>query len=109
MVKKNALNRVIVFMELSLAIFLPWRLRCKFSELLNRLEVAQIKGVIKKGTKKERDFDMFFHLARYYANQGKMELAFENLKKALEISPNSNKAKDVYEFILKCSKTSEVL
>ena len=103
----KVIKRGITFIELTLGIFLPWWLRCKYSELLFRLEAGKINDII--GTKKERDFAIFFHLGRVYAQEGKMGLAIENLKRALEANSDNNKAKDIHLLLSRCYKTEGML
>lgn len=102
-------KRIIDFVELMMGLFLPFRLRCKYSELLLIFKLGKINNIMGIGDEKERDFDMFSHLGSVYAQEGKMELAVENLNRALEVDPDNNKARDIHLFFSRRYRAKEEL
>jgi len=92
----DIIKRGVTFFELMIGVFLPWRLRCKYSEFLMRIEgmkpINFNSQIIKE---KERNFEKFLHLGTFYAKEGRFELAIESLNKALEVDPANRKAGNV--------------
>lgn len=97
------IRRIANFIILSIGILLPWKLRCKYAELVFRLEAGKISDFL--GKKETRSFDMFIILGKTYMQEGKVDLAIENLNKALIIAPSINKAKDIHLLLADCYKT----
>ena len=100
------LGRGINFIELAIALLLPWKLRCKYSEFLMILHGSPPdKDVPKVLKEKERNFEIFLHLGFAYAQEKKFNLAIENLNKALEIDPDNEKIQAVYQLLAVCHKS----
>jgi len=96
-------ERFVIFFELAVGVLLPWKLRCRYSELLLRLERPRWNKIVNNETsERDRDYDRFLHLGYYYLRESKIELAIESLNKALEIDYHNKKTKDVYLLLAKC-------
>jgi len=93
-------KRVVSFVELTIGIFLPWKLRCRYSEFLMRLDREGPTNITSQISKeKQRNIEMFLHLGSVYAQEGNLDLAIENLKKAIEIDPGHRQAAGTYLFL----------
>lgn len=90
-------KRVVSFVKLTIGIFLPWELRCRYSEFLSRLDGYSPINFTSQITKeKQRNFERFLHLGSVYVQGGNLNLAIENLKKALEIDPDNRQAAGIH-------------
>ena len=90
-------NKAVSFVELTIGIFLPWKLRCRYSEFLIRLDgMRPFNFTSQTREEKQRNCEMFSHLGVVYAQEGNLDLAIENVKKALEIDPDSRQATGGY-------------
>lgn len=99
----NIINKVISLIELLIGVFLPWKLRCRYSAFLMKLDGKPPANYIFE-EEKEREFEKLFQLGFVYAQEKKNDLAIENLNKALEIDVSNQKIADCYLFLSKCYK-----
>jgi len=103
---RKLMKRGIDFSQLTIGVFLPWRLRCRYSALLLRLEAGKIDTII--SGKNNRDFDLFLYLGKGYMQEGKVQAAIEHLNRALKVDPHNSKSKDIHVLLAKCySATKE--
>ena len=97
--------RVITFIELLIGICLPWKLRCRYSWFLMRLDGYSLKDYnFKMIDDKDREFEKLFHLGYVYLQEKAFDLAIDNLIKALDTDPNHRKIPQVYHLLAKCYK-----
>jgi len=104
---RKLMKRGVVFLQLTIGVFLPWRLRCRYSALLLWLEAGKIDMII--NGKNNTDYDFILSLGKGYIQEGKKRVATEHLNKALKIDPYNSKSKDIHVLLAKCySATKEI-
>ncbi len=88
------IRKLVDFFFLSFGIFLPWSLRCRYSEFLLRLESGRFISKV------------FLHLGENYLRQGKIEPAVENLKLAIDSGPDKASKADARLLLARCYRGS---
>ncbi|MDP8259993.1 MAG: hypothetical protein P9L96_03195 [Candidatus Gygaella obscura] len=100
----NVLRHGLLFLKLLVAVFLPYKIRCFYSEWLMKLEfgfkIDKKNGII-AGEKfdRRREYDIFVSRGIAYYNDGCVEKALKSFNKALELSFNKKSAFYVYSLL----------
>ena len=98
-------KRTLTFIELMIGLFLPWKLRCKYSELLQRLDNGIPAYITSRITEdKQRNFERHLQLGNSYLKEGELDKAIENLNQALELDPHNRGAIDIHHLLSICYK-----
>jgi tetratricopeptide (TPR) repeat protein len=96
-------KRLGILMELTIGCFLPWKLRCKYSEFLmklgGRIPINFGSQIIED---KQRNFEKYLLSGAFYVKEGKFKKATEELSRALEIDPNNYRVAYIYHLLSIC-------
>jgi tetratricopeptide (TPR) repeat protein len=107
----KVIERGVTFIELVIGVLLPWKLRCRYSKFLMKLDGIWLINfdarIISK--EKQRNFERFLGLSYVYAQEGNLDLAIANLKNALEIDSDNRQAAGIHLLLASLYKSRDEL